>query len=53
MIRFREQVSPILTTGRATDRVRGELECLKGNFTDGEKLLENALRSAGYRPAAS
>jgi len=32
------------------DRNLGEVECLKGNYAGGEKLLENALRSVGSTP---
>ncbi len=39
-------------SGARRDRVLGELECLKGNFAGGEKLLEGALRSVGYKPPA-
>src|SRR5260370_26429717 len=32
------------------DRNLGEVECLKGNYAGGEKLLENALRPVGFPP---
>lgn len=35
------------------NRQLGEAECQKGNYAGGEKLLEMALMSVGYKPPQS
>jgi hypothetical protein len=51
MATYDRLVSEYSRSATRLDRNLGEVECLKGNYAGGEKLLENALRSVGSKPA--